>query len=235
MKEKTISNSFSPTDISFFVYWFTISLSFPYPCIHIYCHENSMDTCGSFNSHVMTFSGSQCLEQESWRCYLGLTGHSGDSDWGHRAPKANKEDLLHVYSGNGCNEPLLCHRLLVRGRHWQLRPHYPPRVSPNMPAASSEQVRVKGSHQEGKISPHVTSSGEAPLTLCPVSHESRELHKVVVPIHPWPSTSHDTASAHSFTQHHQNQALPWLFQALQAGLLWVHDVSLTFPLWCLLQ
>lgn len=160
-----------------------------------------MDTCGSFNSHVMTFSGSQCLEQESWRCYLGLTGRSGDSDWGHCAPKASEEDLLHVYSGDGCNEPLLCHRLLVRGLHRLLRPRYPPRVPPNMPAASSEQVRVKGSHQEGKICPHVTSSGEAPLTLCPVSHESRELHKVVVLIHPWPSTSHDTASAHKPSIH----------------------------------
>lgn len=130
----------SPTVISFFVYWSIISLSFPYPCIPIYCHENSRDTCGSPNSHVMTFRCSQCLEQESRRSYLGLTGLSGDSDWGHCAP--------------------------------------------NMPGASLEQGRVKGSHQEGKIYPHVTSSGEAPLTLCLVSHESRELHEVVVLIRP---------------------------------------------------
>ena len=143
----------SPTVISFFVYWSIISLSFPYPCIPIYCHENSMDTCGSLNSHVMTFRCSQCLEQESQRSYLGLTGVSGDSDWGH--------------------------------------------CTPNMPGASLEQGRVKGCHQEGKVYPHVTSSGEAPLTLCLVSHESTELHEVVVPIRPWLSTVHATASAHS--------------------------------------
>lgn len=64
-------------------------------------------------------------------------------------PRLTRRTLLCVYSGDCCKEPLL----LVRGRHRLLRPCSPPRVSPNIPAASSEQVRVKGSHQEGKIYP----------------------------------------------------------------------------------
>lgn len=89
--------------------------------------------------------GSQCLEQESKRCYLGLSQSWISQVVLEILAGATRGTFFMIYPCGCCgSDPLVCHNLLVRGCYRLLgHPFFQPKLSFDMPAASLEPVRTK--------------------------------------------------------------------------------------------